>query len=202
MHSWALWDWGLVATCMHLCSVAKSCQILCDSMDCSTPGSSVHGILQARVLEWVAIPSPGVLPNWGIEPMYLALAGRFFITEPLGKPGCNLKCPYCLVHSHRERTWARMLGWGKALLGSCGNFQFVLDRGHSNTSRHIPWVAGWPLSHADVSLYMHTTYACSRQFQTNGGLAGIARISVQSVESPGHKKAHSEYPGCCDNFLL
>ena len=35
--------------------VAQSCLTLCDSMDCSLPGSSVHGILQARILEWVAI---------------------------------------------------------------------------------------------------------------------------------------------------
>ena len=35
--------------------VAQSCPTLCDSMDCSPPGSSVHGILQARILEWVAI---------------------------------------------------------------------------------------------------------------------------------------------------
>ena len=35
--------------------VAQSCLTLCDSMDCSPPGSSVHGILQARILEWVAI---------------------------------------------------------------------------------------------------------------------------------------------------
>ena len=35
---------------------AQSCLTLCDPMDCSLPGSSVHGILQARVLEWVAIP--------------------------------------------------------------------------------------------------------------------------------------------------
>ena len=35
--------------------VAQSCLTLCDPMDCSPPGSSVHGILQARVLEWVAI---------------------------------------------------------------------------------------------------------------------------------------------------
>ena len=38
------------------------CLILCNTMDCSLPGSSVHGILQARILEWVAIPSPGYLP--------------------------------------------------------------------------------------------------------------------------------------------
>ena len=35
---------------------APSCVILCDPMDCSLPDSSVHGILQARILEWVAIP--------------------------------------------------------------------------------------------------------------------------------------------------
>ena len=36
--------------------VAQLCLTLCDPMDCSPPGSSVHGILQARMLEWVAIP--------------------------------------------------------------------------------------------------------------------------------------------------
>ena len=35
--------------------VAQSCLTLCDTVDCSLPGSSVHGILQARILEWVAI---------------------------------------------------------------------------------------------------------------------------------------------------
>ena len=38
-----------------MCSVAQSCPTLYDPMDCSPPGSSVHGILQARILEWVAI---------------------------------------------------------------------------------------------------------------------------------------------------
>jgi len=37
--------------------VAQSCPTLCDPVDCSPPGSSVRGILQARILEWVAIPS-------------------------------------------------------------------------------------------------------------------------------------------------
>ena len=39
----------------YLCEDAQSCPTLCNPMDCSPPGSSVHGILQARVLEWVAI---------------------------------------------------------------------------------------------------------------------------------------------------
>ena len=48
--------------------VAQSCLTLCNHRDCSPPGSSVHGLLQARILEWVAFPSPGDLPDPGIEP--------------------------------------------------------------------------------------------------------------------------------------
>ena len=61
--------------------VAKSCLSLWDPMDCSPPGFSVHGILQARILEWVAMPSSRHLPDPGIEPASLksaALAGGFF----------------------------------------------------------------------------------------------------------------------------
>ena len=58
----------------------------CDPMDRSLSGSSVHGILQARILEWVAIPPPGNLPNPGIKPTSLALAGGCFTTELPGKP--------------------------------------------------------------------------------------------------------------------
>ena len=39
----------------HRCSVAHSCPTLCDLMDCTPPGSSIHGIFQARILEWVAV---------------------------------------------------------------------------------------------------------------------------------------------------
>ena len=48
--------------------VAQSCPILCDSWNCSLPGSSVLGILQARIVEWVAISFSRDLPNPGIEP--------------------------------------------------------------------------------------------------------------------------------------
>ena len=53
-------------------------------MDYSQPGSSLHGILQLRILEWVAMPPPGDLPEPGIEPSSLVspvLAGRFFTTS-------------------------------------------------------------------------------------------------------------------------
>ena len=63
-------------------SVAQSCLTLLRPHDCSLPGSSVHRILQARILEWLLFPSPGDLPNPGLEPTSPALAGRFFTTEP------------------------------------------------------------------------------------------------------------------------
>ena len=62
----------------------QSCLTLCGPMDCSLPSSSVHGILRARILEWVACPPPGHLPKPGIKPMFLtypAFAGRFFTTS-------------------------------------------------------------------------------------------------------------------------
>ena len=55
-------------------------------MNCSQSGSPVHGILQARILEWVAISFPEDLPDPGIEPASLTLAGEFFTTESSGKP--------------------------------------------------------------------------------------------------------------------
>ena len=48
--------------------VTQLCPTLCNSMDYSLPGSSVHGIFQARILEWVAIPTPGDFPNSGSNP--------------------------------------------------------------------------------------------------------------------------------------
>ena len=58
-----------------------SCPNLCDPTDCGLPGSSVHGILQARIVEWVP---PGDLPIPGIRPVSLkshALVGGFFTTS-------------------------------------------------------------------------------------------------------------------------
>ena len=64
-------------------------------MDCSPQGSSVHGILQARTQEWVAMFSRD-LPDPGIEPTSPALAGGFFTAEPPRKPFSGLT--YVKVH--------------------------------------------------------------------------------------------------------
>ena len=70
------------------CIVSQSCPTLCSSMGCSPPGSSVHGILQARTLEWVAMPSSRE-SFWPRDQTYIScgscIAGGFFTTEPQGK---------------------------------------------------------------------------------------------------------------------
>ena len=64
----------------------------CSPIDCSLPGSSVHGILQARILDWISFPSPGGLPDPGTESRSPALHSDSLLTELWGKP--NLGSPY------------------------------------------------------------------------------------------------------------
>ena len=67
-----------------LCLVTQSCPTLCDPKDCSPPGSSVHGISQARILEWVAIYFSRDPPDPGIESGSPALQANSLPSEPPG----------------------------------------------------------------------------------------------------------------------
>ena len=71
--------------CWNCCLVAKVSSTICDHMDYNLPGFSVHGILQARILEWVAI-SLGELPDPGIEPRSPTLQADALTSDPPGKP--------------------------------------------------------------------------------------------------------------------
>ena len=68
------------------CSVAKSCLTLCDPKDCSPPDSSVHGILQARGLHWVAIPFPRGSSQLRNQTQVSCIAGNSLPAELPGKP--------------------------------------------------------------------------------------------------------------------
>ena len=72
-----MWKWS---------EVAQSCPTLCNPVDCSLPGFSVHGILQARILEWVTISFSRDLPDPGIEPGSLSLEVDALTSEPPKKP--------------------------------------------------------------------------------------------------------------------
>ena len=89
---------------VHICVCAKSlqsCPTLCDPMYCSPSGSCVHGILQARRLEWVACPFPADLPDQCIRPGSLtspALGGRFFTTIVTWEATQN-NCSFCIYNT-------------------------------------------------------------------------------------------------------
>ena len=74
---------------VHRCSVTQSCLTRCDPMDCSPQGSSIHGIFQVRILEWLPFPPPGDLHDAGIKPaslVSLTLQVDYLSAEPSGKP--------------------------------------------------------------------------------------------------------------------
>ena len=77
--------------CVCVCACTQSCLTLCDPMDWSPPGSSVHEIFQARTLEWVAISSlQGIFPTQGSNPCLLRLLHWQVSSLPLailGTPG-------------------------------------------------------------------------------------------------------------------
>ena len=76
-------SWGVCMCVVFL----QSCPTLCDPMDCSPPGSPVHGVLQAWIRSEFPCPPPEDLPDPGIKPASLisfALAGRFFTTSWTG----------------------------------------------------------------------------------------------------------------------
>ena len=77
----------LSSWCLCVCLVAQSCLTLCDSLDCGPPDSSVHGIFQARILEWGAISfSRGISQTQGFEPSSFASpALAMYINIPMIK---------------------------------------------------------------------------------------------------------------------
>ena len=77
--------------CVCICAKSlQSCPTLCDPTDCDLPGSSVHGLLQASILAWVAMPSSwGDLPNPGIEPRSPELQANSLLSHQ-GNPCSSL----------------------------------------------------------------------------------------------------------------
>ena len=122
---------------LFACMCAKSLQLyltLCDPLDCSPPGPLSMGILQARILEWIAMPSFRNCPDPGIEPpslTYPALAVGFFTTSAiweapvqflvelkkiqLAKGKCHLHRPNLQYYTFEYRIWLGGV-WGKSLV--------------------------------------------------------------------------------------
>ena len=80
----------------------QSCPALCDPVSCSLPGFSVHGVLQAKILEWVAISSSrgSSQPRARTRASYISCVGGFFTTAPPEKPILSLGTLGLSVKSH------------------------------------------------------------------------------------------------------
>ena len=106
--------------CMLSCSVVPSCPTLCDPVACSPPGSSVHGVLQARTLEWAAVfPLQGNFPtgDWTRISCVFCITGGFSAAEPAGKPHT-----YTVLHKMEPEE-------GRGSLPQCSLLENPTDRG-------------------------------------------------------------------------
>ena len=91
--------------------VAQSCPTLCNPMDCKLPGSSVHGILQARILGWVAIPFF----------LISCIADRFFTVWATREALCGCVC--ICVHTH---AWEKREGEIHMIYMLCTHLQICI----------------------------------------------------------------------------
>ena len=97
---------SVVVTIYHITVFVQllSCvQLFCDPVDCSPPGSSVHSISKARILEWVAISFSRGSSQPSDQICVSCIAGRFFTTEPPGKP--TILQLLMFKNNHRFYKW-------------------------------------------------------------------------------------------------
>ena len=128
----------------------QSCLTLCDPTDCSLPGSSVHGLLQARILEWVAIPSSRGSPQPRDQTWVSHTAGRL-LSEPPGKPWNVRMIIYWWLCYFNAEAWLQVTEPWRM----CWAFVW---RG-SFLENFLSFVSCFPLSH-----FFEFPYPCMKHF--------------------------------------
>ena len=176
----------LESHCTGLCLVAQLCLTLCNPMDYSLPGSSAHGIFQARTLGTVVCqaplsiglsrqefwselpcPPPRDLPNPGIEPGSPALEADSLPPEPPGKPYISVYIchTHIYIHIYTERERERSTGTQWIILLSSPAFSFYSEYPSihfmCHLTRFLPYVSSlilpFSLSRAKLSFYQVLT---------------------------------------------
>ena len=133
--------------------VAQLCPTLCDPVDCSPPGSSVHGILQARILKWVAISFFRGSSRLRDQTQVSHVAGRRFILWATREGLANADCMWLSVKGHQStHRWAAFCKEGHQSW-SFSSVQFS----HSVVSDSAtPWVAARQASCPSPTLRVHS----------------------------------------------
>ena len=139
-------------------------------MDCSPPGSSVHGILQARMLSRLSFPSPGDLSDPKFKPASLELESRFFTTEPPGKPQDYV------IH---VTSFQLCLPFG-------GPYGPVLLPGKSHGWRSLVGCSPWGRWGLDMTEWLHFHFSLSCIGEGNGN----------ALFFPGESQGRGSLVGC------
>ena len=152
------------------CLVPKSCLALCNRMDCRPPGSSVHGISQARMLEWVAISSSreGIFPTQGSNPELQYLL-------------------YCRQIVYHWATWeAHSYNYGNIL-----SFLTILWR--INSSLQLGWMNEWMDNSLPriLNLSALPSWLTDKESACNAGDNGDLGSIPRSERSPGGVNGNS-----------
>ena len=123
------------SVCVYVCSSLSCVQLFVTPRDCSPPGSSVHGILQARILEWVAIPFSRDLPNPGVKPGLLHYRRILDHLNHLGSHGLVFTRAFPFLSSGFPGG-----AGGKAPAHQCRRCE---SHGFYPWIREIPWRRAW-----------------------------------------------------------
>ena len=182
------------------CSVAQSCPTLCNPMNCGLPGSSVHGILQARLLEWIAVSSSRVsswpmsgwspcLLHWQVDSLPLSHLGSLDLLaihyKRLG--GCVCVCVCVLVRVETQNE-----PYEQEAYAAC----YAVSNKTSNCNLGVSCLLPDPWTVADF--YMHRI---SRLFATlctemNSGKcsSSLAKLTTQiQCRGPGREKGEESH---------
>ena len=187
---------------------AKSLQsgsTFCDAMDCSPPDSSVHGILQARILKWVAMPSSRRSSQLRARTQVSCFAGRFFTAEPPGKPRPHSSAPQKsgkrlsitdILHSF----WFSNVVWKYHYLGFWGvGFFFGLVSPYTLGVSHCPHPGprrGCRASHTDTALPSPAQWMSSLGAERRGSIKGSpARAPPTHVSPPSFNQSDAARQG-------
>ena len=132
----------MITVCVFVCVHAQSCPSLCDSMDCSPPGSSIHGILQARILKWSEVKWKLLNRVWFYATPWTIQSMEFSRPEywsGFPSPG-DLPCPGIEPRSPTLQVDSLPAGyWGRLPFPSPGSLPSL---GIEPTSRASPALAG------------------------------------------------------------
>ena len=187
----------------NVCLVAQLCPTLWDPMDCSPPGSSVHGILQARILEWVAKSSSRASFQPRNQTQVSCIANRFLGSDPPGKLekwniACRISKQGC--HSYRWLQPSNMSWWALRALrkekNTCpqGGLACCDSWGckELDATERLNWLK---IHQAAVTPYSEPQGSSGCETQDTGSIAEMHTKGVTSVSSDS-----CIFPGCC--FVL